>query len=73
MRPRRDLLVQQLTSALADSGCIEGGFATQLRAQQREIAEHEFADVLGGSGQIAPEAVRAFYDGNPARFQYPRK
>jgi peptidyl-prolyl cis-trans isomerase D len=74
---RRDLLVQQLTSALADSGfasrAVSRQFA-QLRAQQREIAEHRVqADALVAQAKITPEAVRAFYDGNPARFQVPEE
>jgi peptidyl-prolyl cis-trans isomerase D len=74
---RGDLLVQQLTSALADSGfasrAVSRQFA-QLRAQQREIAEHRVqADALVAQAKITPEAARAFYDGNPARFQVPEE
>ncbi len=74
---RGDLLVQQLTGALADSGlaskAVSRQFA-QLRAQQREIAEHRVqADALVAQAKITPEAARAFYDGNPARFQVPEE
>src|SRR2546427_10238651 len=70
---RRDLLMQQLTGALADSGlaakAVSRQFA-QLRAQQREIAEHRIqADAQLAQPKVTAEAVRAFYDGNPARFQ----
>src|SRR6266540_1628108 len=74
---RRDLLVQQLTSALADSGLasktVAGQFA-RLRAQQREIAEHRVeADTQLAQAKIAADAVRGFYDGNPTAFQVPEE
>jgi len=74
---RRDLLVQQLSSALAESGlaskAVSRQFA-QLRAQQREIAEHRVqADAGLSQPKIAADAIRAFYDGNPARFQVPEE
>jgi peptidyl-prolyl cis-trans isomerase D len=72
---RRDLVVQQLTGALADSGFVSKSTADQfarLRAQQREVSEQRVqADARGV--QIAPDAVRAFYDGNPGRFQVPEE
>jgi len=74
---RRDLLMQQLTGALADSGlaskAVSRQFA-QLRAKQREIAEHRIqADAQLAQPKVTAEAVRAFYDGNPARFQVPEE
>jgi peptidyl-prolyl cis-trans isomerase D len=72
---RRDLTIQQLGSALADSGFASKSAAEQfarLRAQQREISEQRMqADAR--ELKITPEAVRAFYDGNPARFQLPEE
>jgi peptidyl-prolyl cis-trans isomerase D len=72
---RRDLTIQQLSGALADSGFVSKSAADQLallRAQQREIAEQRIqADTRGV--QVAADAVRAFYDGNPARFQVPEE
>jgi peptidyl-prolyl cis-trans isomerase D len=74
---RRDLLVQQLTGALADSGLASKAVAIQfarLRAQQREIAEHRVqADAQLAQSKISADAVRAFYDANPARFQVPEE
>ncbi|HKC53089.1 MAG TPA: SurA N-terminal domain-containing protein [Burkholderiales bacterium] len=74
---RGDLLVQQLTGALADSGLASKAVSrqlAQLRAQQREIAEHRVqADALVAQAKITPEASRAFYDANPARFQVPEE
>src|SRR5216117_632025 len=74
---RRDLLMQQLTGALADSGLASKAVARQfarLRAQQREIAEHRIqADAQLAQSKITGDAIRAFYDGNPARFQVPEE
>jgi peptidyl-prolyl cis-trans isomerase D len=74
---RRDLLVQQLTGAVSDSGMASKAAARQfalLRAQQREIAEHRVqADAQLARVRIAPEAVRAFYESNPARFLVPEE
>ena len=74
---RRDLLVQQLTSALADSGLASKTVASRfarLRAQQREIAEHRVeADTQLARAKIAADAVRGFYDGNPSAFQVPEE
>ena len=72
---RRDLVVQQLSTALSESGFVSKSAAERfaaLRAQQREVSEHRIrADAKGV--KVAPEAVRAFYDGNPARFQVPEE
>jgi len=74
---RRDLLMQQLTGALADSGlaskAVSRQFA-QLRAQQREIAEYRVqADAQLAQSKITGDAIRASYDANPARFQVPEE
>jgi len=60
---RRDLLVQQLTGALADSGlaskAVSRQFA-QLRAQQREIAEYRVqADAQLVQPKFTCDAIRA--------------
>jgi len=74
---RRDLLVQQLTGALADSGlaskAVSRQFA-QLRAQQREIAEYRVqADAQLAQPRITADAIRAVYDASPGRFQVPEE
>ena len=74
---RRDLLTQQITAAVAESGLTSkataGQFA-QLRAQQREIAEYRVqADAQLAQSGITGDAIRAFYDGNPARFRVPEE
>jgi peptidyl-prolyl cis-trans isomerase D len=72
---RRDLLVQQLSGALADSGFASKAASRQfaeLRAQQREIAELRIqADAQLAQSKITADAIRALYDGNSARFQVP--
>jgi len=72
---RRDLTVQQISSALGESGFVSKTAAdqlAQLRAQQREISEHAVqADAR--RVQVAADTVRAFYDSNPARFQIPEE
>jgi peptidyl-prolyl cis-trans isomerase D len=72
---RRDLLVQQLSGALSESGLasrVAAHEVARLRAQQREVAEYRIqADPT--RGKIPPEAVRAFYDANPARFMVPEE
>ncbi len=72
---RRDLLVQQLSGALSDSGFasrVAAHEVARLRAQQREVAEYRIqADST--RAKITPEAARAFYDANPARFMVPEE
>ena len=72
---RRDLLVQQLSGALSDSGLasrVAAREVARLRAQQREIAEYRIqADST--RVKISPETARAFYDANPARFMVPEE
>jgi peptidyl-prolyl cis-trans isomerase D len=72
---RRDLMIQQLSSALADSGFASKSAADQfarLRAQQREISEYRIqADAR--RVQIPADTIRAYYDSNPARFQVPEE
>jgi peptidyl-prolyl cis-trans isomerase D len=72
---RRDLMIQQISSALADAGFASKSAADQfarLRAQQREISEQRIqADAR--RVQTSPDAIRAFYDSNPARFQVPEE
>jgi len=74
---RRDLLVQQLTSALADSGLVSKSVGSQfarLRAQQREIAEHRVqVDARLAQAKVTADAIRGFYDGNLAGFQVPEE
>src|SRR2546430_17135281 len=66
---RRDLLMQQLTGALADSGLASQAVPRQfpqLRAQQRETAEYRIqADAQLAQSKVTAEALRPFYVANP--------
>ena len=74
---RRDLLVQQVSGALADSGFASRAVSRQLariRAQQREIAAYQVrAETQSAKSAIGADAIRAFYDSNPSRFQVPEE
>ncbi|HZR70187.1 MAG TPA: SurA N-terminal domain-containing protein [Burkholderiales bacterium] len=74
---RRDLMLQQLTGALSDSGIASKAVAqrlARLSQQQREVAESVIAaDPKAREAQPSAEAVRAYYDQNPAQFQVPEQ
>ena len=74
---RRDLIMQQLTSALGDSGLASRTAARQiaaLRAERREVAEYTIsADQFASQVKLAPEAVQTYYDANRSRFQVPEQ
>jgi peptidyl-prolyl cis-trans isomerase D len=74
---RRDLMLQQLTGALSDSGIASKAVAqrlARLSQQQREVAESVVAaDPKAREAQPSAEAVRAYYDQNPAQFQVPEQ
>lgn len=74
---RRDLIMQQLTSAIGDSGLASRTAARQiaaLRAEQREVAEFTIsADRFASQVKLPPEAVQTYYDANRSRFQVPEQ
>jgi len=74
---RRDMVLQQLTGAFADSGIASKAVALEvalLRAQQREVSEHVIpAQSLQSQVRIAPEAAREYFDRNPSQFQLPEQ
>jgi peptidyl-prolyl cis-trans isomerase D len=74
---RRDLVLQQVTGALSDSGIASKATANELarmRAQQREVAEYLVpADPRLDQVQPTAQAVRAYYDANAAQFQLPEQ
>jgi peptidyl-prolyl cis-trans isomerase D len=74
---RRDLMLQQVTGPLSDSGIASKATAqalARLRAQQREVAEYLIpADPRLEQAQPTAQAVRTYYDNNPARFQLPEQ
>ncbi|MBI2960124.1 MAG: SurA N-terminal domain-containing protein [Betaproteobacteria bacterium] len=74
---RHDLILQQMTSAIGDSGVASRSAARQmaaLRAERREVAEQVIAaSAFAPQVKIAPEAVQAYYEANRARFQVPER
>jgi peptidyl-prolyl cis-trans isomerase D len=74
---RRDLALQQVTGALSDSGIaskLTAHLLARLTQQQREVAEYLIpADARAPAAQPAAQAVRAYYDANPAQFQVPEQ
>jgi peptidyl-prolyl cis-trans isomerase D len=74
---RRDLLVQQITAALGDSGVASRSAARQLamlRGERREVGEQMIAaDSFASKVTITPEAVKAYYEANRGRFEVPER
>ena len=74
---RRDLLVQQITAAIGESGLVSRAAARQvaaLRAERREVAEHLIAaDAFFGQVKITSESVQAYYEANKKRFEVPER
>jgi len=74
---RRDLIVQQVTAAIGDSGLASRASARQLamlRAERREVAEQMIAaDGFASQVKIAPDAVKAYYETNRGRFEVPER
>ena len=74
---RRDLMTQQLVSAIGDSGIASKAVAARLaafRVQQREVAEATL-QVTQFASQIKPDdgAIKAFYSANLRSFLVPEK
>jgi peptidyl-prolyl cis-trans isomerase D len=72
---RRDMLMQQISGAVAESAIISKTASrqfAQVRAQQREIEEYQIkAEAEADKARVSADAIRAFYDKNPARFRVP--
>jgi len=76
-RLRRDVEMQQLNGAVAESSLVSKEQVARILAiqgQQREISEvlltHE---QFAGEVKIAPEAVKTYYDGHLGDFQIPEQ
>jgi peptidyl-prolyl cis-trans isomerase D len=74
---RRDIMLQQVTGPLSDSGIASRVAAQRLARlvqQQRDVAEYRIpADPKAQQAQPAAQAVREYYDANPAQFQVPEQ
>jgi peptidyl-prolyl cis-trans isomerase D len=74
-RLRRDVEMQQLNGALAESSLVAKQQVAQMLAiqgQQREVSEVLLSyEQFTGEVKLAPDAVKAYYDGHQAEFQVP--
>mgnify|MGYP001396160146 CR=1 FL=1 len=73
---RRDMVTQQVVGAISESGLVSLTAARQFaqqRAQQREVAEHQIRSEALTQGNIRADAIKGFYESNPARFQVPEE
>ena len=74
---RRDLILQQYTSAIGDSGIASKAASRQIaasRAEQREASEYTIsAEPFASKVKIGPQAVQAYYDANRIQFLVPEQ
>lgn len=74
---RRDLILQQYTSAVSESGIAPKSVAKQIaasQAEQREVSEHLIgAEAFASKVKIDPQAVQAYYDANRSQFLVPEQ
>jgi len=76
-RLRRDVELQQLNGALADSALVGKAQVARLLAihgQQREVSEAVMSyDQFAGQVKLAPDAVKTYYDSHPGEFLVPEQ
>lgn len=76
-RLRRDVELQQLNTAVADSSLVSKVQATRMLAiesQQREVSEVLLSgDQFAGQVKLAPDAVKTYYDTHPGEFVVPEQ
>lgn len=76
-RLRRDVELQQLNGALADSSLVAKTQLARMLAiqgQQREVFEAVMSrEQFAGEVKLAPDAVKTYYDGHLAQFQLPEQ
>ncbi len=74
-RLRRDVEMQQLNGALAESSLVPKEQVARILAiqgQQREVSEVLLShEQFTGEVKLAPDAVKAYYDGHPGDFMVP--
>jgi peptidyl-prolyl cis-trans isomerase D len=74
---RRDLMVQQLASAVGDAGIVSRAVAREwaaLAGEQREIARATVpASSFTSQVKSSPEAIQAFYEANRKDFEVPEQ
>ena len=76
-RLRRDVELQQLNGAVAESSLVgkaQIGRILAIQGQQREVAETVLsAEQFAGEVKLAPDAVKAYYDSHPGEFVVPEQ
>ena len=76
-RLRRDVELQQLNAAIADSSLVakaQAGRMLAIQGQQREVSEVVLSfEQFAGEVKLAPDAVKTYYDGHLAEFQLPEQ
>lgn len=74
---RRDLILQQYTGAISDTGMASNSVAKNLataRAEKREVSEYTVsAEQFASKIKIDEQAIRAYYDANRSRFLVPEQ
>ena len=76
-RLRRDVELQQLNGAVADSslvGKVQLARMLAIQVQQREVSEALLSvDQLASQVKLAPDAVKTYYDTHPGEFVVPEQ
>lgn len=76
-RLRRDVELQQLNGAVADSslvGKVQLARMLAIQGQQREVSEALLSvDQLASQVKLAPDAVKTYYDTHPGEFVVPEQ
>jgi peptidyl-prolyl cis-trans isomerase D len=76
-RLRRDVELQQLNGAVAESSLVAKAQAARLLAiqgQEREVTEVLMSyEQFTGEVKLAPDAVKAYYDSHPGEFVVPEQ
>ncbi len=74
---RRDLLVQQLSSAVGEGGLVSKAIAREwagLAGESREISTAVLpATAFTGQVKVTPESIKSYYDANRNRFEIPEQ
>jgi peptidyl-prolyl cis-trans isomerase D len=74
---RRDLLVQQLSSAVGESGLVAKSIAREwasIAGESREISISRIASgAYAAKVKTTPESIKAFYEANRSRFEVPEQ
>jgi len=74
---RRDLLVQQLSSAVGEGGLVAKAIAREwagLAGETREMAMAKLAaGTFASQVKTTPESIKAFYEANRNRFEVPEQ